>query len=1419
MLTTCLFGLIISDIPTTSAADIELFHDAGNLTFKVDDHAALPFSIEYNNTQQSDREGGWLDDTFFFFDQSQYIHTSSGDIATGRASFPGGDPPEFASTARDLPLTLLEDGVVDKSHGTFTKVKDINGQANDVRIHQTAWNKKDEHWGIFQWTVQNLFDSDLTAVRLGLRFYACVGGDNGDDRAYWNPTDKVYYIKDSGSGTYFGFASADPGVPINMYWDGSINDLYWDRDIYDASTGSPYVSGQQNDLGSIVGWTDDEVVNSGLTIPGNEYISRSMVMAVNSSYEDLVSTIERARHFYKPRTLMISELADEGVPRVEIRTLSSVPVHLWNVSLSVDGGKTYWSGGSWDTDHIPGGGYSVWTLAGSDTFNSTQGDTLGLYNISSGEIYDEVAFGKEGRAPDPINHPSIGSISRILTSGWVHSLGGMTFGAQNTGTGSIDVRPDVVLNEVMFNPISPENGFIELMYVGDETIDIDGYYLVTDGKYCIPGSHILTANDPHIAILGNQAPGLFFNGNLSSSSDNVYLYDSQGTLLDMVGWSTAHTQNKTVNRVPEGFGAHEGYDDMSSEMAGWVFDTDPTIPLVHMGPRGQFKYCDPGDSIWFNVTITNKMDSGELFDISKQLLPGWQMEIYMDDMTTKMGDSDWDGNPDLFIGAYSSLDFSVKITIPTSGISGYYGNTTLTAQANSNAAIYYSLKLEVRFNPYLCPGKTVTPSKVNVLGTGFNEEATITLSVTGCGFGIASTMPQDVVFVVDRSDSMMPHDIDLAKNAITEYVENMSSPDKGAAEHFDSTVVLMSSLTGNYNKLKNDIKNIPGPGDLTYMGEALLEALEELNSNGKSDHTHNIILLTDGGWNGNLDPMDVAYWASENSTRIFTIGLGVGPFNELLKDIADTTGGQNFTAETAEDLRGIYIHIATIIDRVAGRDKDVTDSNPMIRDVLPPWIDYVSGSFSLAPDHIYVNSSGYTILEWNVSSILIAENWTVSFNITSSMNGFLEANNYTASRIFYTNWADVPIETPFPKTMINVVVPKPIPPILSIEVVDDGGFTTGRGNNIRLSWIPPSTPITAYYLIYRSNSQTGFDFSSPWVRTDVDNDNGVNPLRTSWNDTNAAGGVQKNVQHTFYYTIRAVNSAGKTSTTSRTVGKWTRTFPSGTSSFSLPLEPLSSISSGLLYYDMGAESLKWMDSVNHNWRAQGNGFVNSTDMEVGLGYEVEFQVSTKYTFCGMPGAMIYYDRSGFDATPFTGDADSLSADVIEATDSVVLTWSQPASMTPEHKYHVLRATTRDGFWGEQDVDYILLAELDYDILTYQDVGVTLADTEYYYMIVPVNVSTGERGTSSYSIGVWTAGYNAGYDTIGLPLELSVVHSADWYCYNIPYTVGINYYINTEHRWGWHSTRMPRGAYDPVLVMGEGYQISTTGTTKFTFIGI
>jgi hypothetical protein len=440
------------------------------------------------------------------------------------------------------------------------------------------------------------------------------------------------------------------------------------------------------------------------------------------------------------------------------------------------------------------------------------------------------------------------------------------------------------------------------------------------------------------------------------------------------------------------------------------------------------------------------------------------------------------------------------------------------------------------------------------------------------------------------------------------------------------------------------------------------------------------------------------------------------------------------------------------------------------------------------------------------------------------MIGLVDSNDYFTSRVNYRRWDNSTKMSLFPRTQVLVKLGEPQPPELFIDVVDDLGNLDGKGKNTRLTWIHSNSRFIDHYLIYRSENQKDFDFSNPWVRTDTDSDNGINPMRNSWNDTLSAEPGNGNYNKEWYYVIRSVDIEGKISHTSRTVGKWTKHFLQGTSTFSLPLQPFKTVDTDYYTTDMDADYIKWMDPVTHIWNIHnvGDGNLNNTDMIVGEGYEVHFSASADYTFTGLPGAMIKYDNTTFSGFNWNSDAKSLTAGVDELSGDVILNWVRPSGMNVGvDYYYVYYSGTRDGFWGLLGVDYHILGSGA--ILTGAETvihfGAAQAGTQFYYMILPVRANDLQIGASTYSLGVWTEEYLPQYDSFGIPLKMSATYTTDWYCENIPDSIGMNYYIYSGQRWGWHSTRMPAGAYDPNVLMAEGYQISTIGSTKYSFVGI
>jgi hypothetical protein len=537
---------------------------------------------------------------------------------------------------------------------------------------------------------------------------------------------------------------------------------------------------------------------------------------------------------------------------------------------------------------------------------------------------------------------------------------------------------------------------------------------------------------------------------------------------------------------------------------------------------------------------------------------------------------------------------------------------------------------------------------------------------------------------------------------------------------------------------------------------------------------------------------------------IFTIGLGGNVDRPTLEQVANITGALYFHAPTAQELPGIYKIIAAYLGDIAGKDSDIFDAVPMIRDVLPPWIELVSGSFSILPDMNYVNASGYRILEWNLSKIGIGQSWEVTFQVKSNLLGWIRSNDLDTSRVYYEDYDNNLNFVLFPECRLNVLAGPPLPPLLEIEMTNI--------NDVLLKWDKRISPSTEHFLIYRSSNPTQFDFTSPpWVDTSAHNDFGIIPKRTTWNHTGAADSSEQ-----WYYCIRAVNDQGEMSYSSRTVGKWTKTFSQGVSSFSLPLQPIETITPTVDYYlnDMGANYIKWMDT-NHEWVQHSGSPLTDAPMEIGRGYEVNFLGSNnKYTFLGMPGAQVkYHARSTVGFDPKT-EANSIDATVNGA--HITLNWTQPASMIDSnHKYNIYRSETRDGF-DDDSAQY--MTTLGLGPVSWTDFDVVSRGTEYYYMIVPMN-ETGVEGASSYSIGIITMNISSQYDTIGIPLQLTKgIPTADYYCDEIAGSVGINFFIEEEQRWSWHSTIMPFGVYDPQLIMIEGYQISTRIQTEYSFVG-
>ncbi len=1158
--------------------------------------------------------------------------------------------------------------------------------------------------------------------------------------------------------------------------------------------------------------------------------------------------------------LIITEIVDNdgtGNEYIEVYNQGNANATLGDYEISLDGGTT-WITGTWYNESGPitmleNGKYAWFVPSGVDVLDD-EGSSIMLVNTSlpggQGYIHDDIGYGQKGLVPDPVTGESVARWWNgvVYTDDWTREIT-TSIGYPHTGNRTV-FNPLVVLNEVYFN-VDTGEAFIELIYVGgagDPDVDIAGWVVVIDDNpYTIPAgpwSTILNSTHKLYVINATMAPSLF--AEMTVGGDNVYLYNSTGSLVDMVGWNDPHTPGTAIARVPDGYGitegfetyARDGYDDPTSIEAGWQFVANATMGIINL-VEDQTKVGDLGETIEYILTLTNDA-YGDVIDLLNETFgEGWVVELYGPDGITKLTDSNFNGIPDTGVlgplGPNQIINITVKITIPSQK-AGSYMDTVITAVPAHNQDGLDTVTLRTETYPHIEVDKWASPTEIWVNGSAASyvpQETTVTLTVWGSGLEQFLQFPQDVVFVIDKSGSMQNNDPDPAGperparvEAAWDYVDNMSVPDRGSVVKFSDNAILVDGpddvapfgddehtvwdLSSQYADIKQNIDECGDASGGTSMGFGLEIAVDQLIANGNSSHIQVIIALTDGETWDATRAYEAAKTASDNGIRIYTIGLGNGFFDTglpiwfLEHFIANTTGGKYYPAATPDALYGIYAQIGQEINEIAGKQITVGTEQYLVRDVLPPGISYVPGTFTIPPDNITVNATGYTWLQWGKQYITINETWTCSFKIRSDLVGYVETNDYENSRVNYSNWNNVTIKENFPHTYISVLSPMPNPPELHIY---------NNGTNVVLDWTPPAYPDIDHFLIYRSTSRDNFDFSTPWVDTNTTLDpigTDTIPDRTTWNDTGP-------LSPECYYIIRTVNSEGAVSFTSNTVGVYEKAFLAGVSSFSLPFEPCYQRNVSWYIQQIGSsptDYLRWMDPTTRTWvkhyYSDGDG-VNDTVMKVGEGYEIYIANPITYTFWGKPACSIRYlegqmARPGnFAVTVNAGDV-YLSWDVVPGADH----------------YIIYRATTREGLnnrmlaFSAEPTTFGIDAWIDPDPKT------NIGGNEFYYAVGAVNASTVHTCyNTTYSIGVCIAEYPAGYSAFGLPVKTfdSDTKTIDEYCDDIPNTVGINYHIYSEQRWSWHRFNMPLGAFDEVLGYTNGYQISVDIlTARYDYIG-
>lgn len=277
-----------------------------------------------------------------------------------------------------------------------------------------------------------------------------------------------------------------------------------------------------------------------------------------------------------------------------------------------------------------------------------------------------------------------------------------------------------------------------------------------------------------------------------------------------------------------------------------------------------------------------------------------------------------------------AYDFSVDGTFNNAEMTFYYDETVGTISEEFQPRIYYfneqTKMLEELPEQQVSKGKvTVTVehfSKYILLNSvEFNKvwEQEIKPPIQEGDDGKTGL---DVIFVIDSSGSMSWNDAsDLRLKAAKAFVEKLGENDRGAVVDFDSSAVVYQGFTNDHVAINNAINCINSSGG-TSLSAGISTAITLYTDSGyqRTDAYKYIIFLTDGDGDYNNIYTQVA---ADNDIIIYTIGLGNGVNENILKQIAEGTNGKYYFATTAASLDKIYDDISEeTIDYVTDSNND-----------------------------------------------------------------------------------------------------------------------------------------------------------------------------------------------------------------------------------------------------------------------------------------------------------------------------------------------------------------------------------------------------------------------------------------------------------------------------------------------------------------
>jgi len=172
---------------------------------------------------------------------------------------------------------------------------------------------------------------------------------------------------------------------------------------------------------------------------------------------------------------------------------------------------------------------------------------------------------------------------------------------------------------------------------------------------------------------------------------------------------------------------------------------------------------------------------------------------------------------------------------------------------------------------------------------------------------------------MDISGSMEGDKITSARSSLMQFVQKLDDRDRLRIDLFSSDMSTLTPLTplgGKRQQVLDSVSGIFEQGN-TSLYDATLRAYQDLQAEGDPKHIRAVVVLTDGQDTASsatlqqvVDQIQASESEGGNAIKIFTIAFGDDADKEVLKSIANPSGGKQYDS-SPETIQKIYDEIAT----------------------------------------------------------------------------------------------------------------------------------------------------------------------------------------------------------------------------------------------------------------------------------------------------------------------------------------------------------------------------------------------------------------------------------------------------------------------------------------------------------------------------